>query len=277
MVSVYFNGRLGNQIFQYLALRLSAHEKGYKFYICKNSEEVSLLANHLRNNWHLYIEDSRESNPHYWIGDNLFDIDLGESNPNNEDFKFEHNQNEGNLNDVKDRTLLTGFFQSEHYFLDKRELIKSWIPIKPELIDKSKEIISKYPVDEYCYIHFRGGDYKDIHHWFLPKSYYLDAFDKVSEIKSDLKCLVITDDYDEAKKTFPDFEVISNEMETDFCLLYQSKYTIIPNSSFSWWASWLNDNNVITIAPERWFNYNNGGGFEPFGIKSSRFTYIDKK
>ncbi len=32
------------------------------------------------------------------------------------------------------------------------------------------------------------------------------------------------------------------------------QYSIISNSSFSWWASWLNNNkNIMVIAPEFWF------------------------
>jgi hypothetical protein len=36
-------------------------------------------------------------------------------------------------------------------------------------------------------------------------------------------------------------------MMVDFKILYFSKYTIITNSSFSWWASWLKVMIVIAL------------------------------
>jgi hypothetical protein len=52
------------------------------------------------------------------------------------------------------------------------------------------------------------------------------------------------------------------------------------NSSFSWWTSYLNENQKLIVGPKRWFNYNRLGRFGdinntiPEGIEQEKVIYI---
>ena len=58
------------------------------------------------------------------------------------------------------------------------------------------------------------------------------------------------------KFIFPSFSVNNDLMS--FILLSFSKDIVICNSSYSWWAAWLNTNkNKKVFAPKNWFGYAN--------------------
>ncbi len=247
MITPFLRGRLGNQMFQYAITRIIAEKNNYNFYLPKekngNGQNIS----------------------------EYFDLDTGVIDGNILR-RYEENPDQNydpNLFSILDFTLISGFFQTEKYFLGYEEKLKQWFNVKKT--NKVEEILNKYPIDEYCYIHFRGGDYKDMPNWSLPKKYYDDA---MKEIDGNLKFLVITDDIEYARQFFTDIDIISNDMMVDFALLYYSKFCIIPNSSFSWWAAWLSDKEK-TIAPLGWINYNNQNGtFWPSDVKSNKFIYV---
>jgi hypothetical protein len=254
MISIELNGRLGNQMFQYSVCRIAAEKNGYNFYI------------------------SREPNAHGQNISDYFNLDMGINDGSHLVFRYSENTHTQTYNpdvfNIADNTIIHGFYQTDKYFSGYEDKIKKWFSIETD--HKTDVILSEFPIEDYCYLHFRGTDYKN---WddgkkFLPKKYFDDAIKKIREHKDDIKVLIITDDPVLANEIFPGERIISNDLMTDFKLLYYSKYCIIPNSSFSWWASWLSDK-YLTIAPYCWLNYNYQDlGFYPADIESDKFIYI---
>ncbi len=273
MVSVYLNGRLGNQLFQYVSLRIVAEKYSTNFYIPKNVDESITFYKKITNILFINLELPVETNPHYWIGCDIFDINFGY-----DDGSICKISNECNsLDEHQDGSFLYGFFQNEKNLKDRRSDIKKWLCVKNDILnDKCNHILEKYNPNNYCYIHFRGGDYKSIDKYFLPLTYYTRSMDKMKSDYPNIKFLIITDDIETSRELFKNYDIdsISNEMCIDFYLLYKSVYSIIPNSSFSWWGIWLSDSNIRNLAPYGWFNYNDCGDFEPKYIKSDRFEYV---
>jgi hypothetical protein len=254
MITVELLGRLGNQMFQYAVCRTIAEKNGYSFHIP----------------YDLSINDGHNIS-------NYFSVDMGSSD-GEIIYKFSEDARIQKFNpeifNIPDGTLIWGFYQTDKYFKENESNVKSWF--KVDLDEKTESILNLYNKEDYCFIHFRGTDYKqfDSGSRFLPKKYFEDAKNLVKKKKSDIKFIVITDDIEEAKNYFPEDKSISNEMMVDFKLLYYSKYCIIPNSTFSWWAAWLSDK-IITVAPNNWLNYQMPHlGFYPVDIKVEKFNYV---
>ncbi len=246
----------GNHMFQYSLCRLISLKNGYNFHIKHGNHLLECFPN----------------------------IDLGSCDGEMQRSYEENIHSQAYLPDVfniPDFTNLLGCYQTSKYFNGNENLVKSWFPVTME--DSVRVVLDKYPVDDFCYVHMRGCDYK-ANNWNLPRQYYLDAMEEVKKIKPDIKFVIVTDDLEMAKLYFPDIDVISTEVHEygffgrdgiiDFKSLYYSKYCIIANSTFSWWAAWLSDK-VITVAPNNWLNYNKPeSGFYPFDIKTDGFIYI---
>jgi hypothetical protein len=157
----------------------------------------------------------------------------------------------------RNNILLYGYFQSEKYFKDyKNDLIKL---LKDELIINSLKEIYKNILSNSISIHVRRGDYLKIQHYHPCPSinYYLDSI-KLIDTKKDIKnILIFSDDIQWCKENFKDERITFIEGQQDYEDLYLMSLcenNIIANSSFSWWGSYLNeDNNKIVIAPKIWF------------------------
>lgn len=163
-------------------------------------------------------------------------------------------------------TYLQGYWQSEKYFLLYKDIIVQDLTIKASYTEHLKEKAREIQLQNSVAIHIRRGDYNQPklqeYHGLLEASYYNNAIDYLLSLIPDIKIYFFSDDpiwvksniQIQSNSEFISGTLTKNHIE-DFYLMSQCKHNIIANSSFSWWAAWLNNNpNKIVIAPKKWFN-----------------------
>ena len=116
-------------------------------------------------------------------------------------------------------------------------------------------------------VHVRRGDYvldknTQEFHGVCGVDYYLDAIKLIASKMDDLLLVFFSDDTEWAIEEFKNLPyslifIDHNKGENswkDMFLMSNCKHNIIANSSFSWWAAYLNQNqNKMVIAPKQWF------------------------
>lgn len=140
---------------------------------------------------------------------------------------------------------LYGFFQSEKYFADCKDLIL-------DLLTPITKFGIKY---DHTAVHVRRGDYANLKEEYvqLDMAYYQKAMETISS-----KFYVIfSDDISWCRTVFNGNNIIFSEGRTpaeDLALMATCEHQIIANSSFSWWGAYLNKNpSKIVVAPQKWF------------------------
>ena len=141
----------------------------------------------------------------------------------------------------------------------------------------------------------RCGDFTNIKDLFLPVTYYEDAMAYIKNLDKNVKFYCVTDQKEQAKKILPEVEIVGSAnmkeedggkashhyggpVGVDFSLLMNAKYLIIPNSSFSWWAAYLNTKKAAVIAPKYWASYNKSNGYwSTSDIITDGFIYLDRE
>ena len=143
---------------------------------------------------------------------------------------------------------LHGYFQSYRYFNFCEDLIRK------KLTPTDQEYFPTLP--DICGIHVRRTDYLKFadHHTNLGMGYYEQAMNEVGS----RHYMVFSDDPAWCKEAFSGFPNVDVSEEadalTDFSMMISCENQIIANSSFSWWAAWLNPNSdKVVVAPKNWF------------------------
>jgi len=147
---------------------------------------------------------------------------------------------------------LDGYWQSEYYFQKYKDVIYSdFLPSFSE-VAKCKAAIEPDSIS----IHVRRTDYvtSNGYHPVQPISYFYSGIEAIGDYN---KLYVFSDEIDWCKTNLKFDRMVFMEGRTgieDMRLMSFCKHNIIANSSFSWWAAWLNQNpNKKVIAPSKWF------------------------
>jgi len=188
-------------------------------------------------------------------------------------------------NSLGDDLYIEGYFQSEKYFSDVREILISEFRMKKRLSAENERMADMARKSESVMLHVRRGDYVSSpkaaeQHGACTLSYYRRAIEKMRENIQAPKFFIFSDDLEWARKNLPlpadSIFVTGNQLqpEVDIFLMAQGKSHVIANSSFSWWGAWLCTNtDSFVVSPRPWFATEIAGSSD---IYNSRWTILEK-
>lgn len=251
---VKVNEGLGNQLFQYAFSKRIEKQCGGK---------VALDISH--------YSTTEGHNPKFIEREFMldkFDLDYKIADPEDlqivHDWEFEPEKNYKN-------TCFDGWWQKASLF----EGIPLDIKIKPDVIfsfpDRTRRLAEKMQSENSVAIHVRRCDYAVFPKWLLDMSYYVRAVEKIKELVPRPEFYVFSDNIFWTERNLP-LDMIHYVYESDledFWLMSQCKHNIIANSTYSFWAAYLNKNQNYVIYPEDW-----KCGQRPVDFKNARWISV---
>lgn len=167
---------------------------------------------------------------------------------------------------LPDNSYLSGYWQSEQYFKDVADVLRSDFQVHAAPDRRNRKIASEIRRSEAVAIHFRRGDYVEnphtaAFHGVPSPEYYQNAIELIRQKVENPHLFIFSDDpaWVRENLTFPIPATIvdHNPPEQgyeDLRLMSLCRHAVIANSSFSWWGAWLiTFPGKLVIAPQRWF------------------------
>jgi len=275
MIIVKLRGGLGNQMFQYAIGRNLALKNNAKLKFDVTELEQDKLRDYELNIFNIsgsvassyrliFIRKFNKNIISKILGQNYFYI-------KQKDWYFN-----ATILERKGNIYLDGYWQSENYFKDIRQIITKDFTIRCEPDERNKSMLKKIENSNSVCIHVRREDYirnkktKEVH-GICSSEYYYNAVKIIEKKVRNLKFFVFSDDSqwtrENLKLKHPTIYVDINNSEKnyeDLRLMSNCKHFIIANSSFGWWGAWLSNNpDKIICIPGKWFNSIDEGDIVP--------------
>ena len=240
-------GQLGNQMFQYAALKGIATWNGYE-YVFPNHSQV--LDDGIGNKLRIELFDAFKIKHEYY----------GVLNTQKEMHESHFHFDDKLFDTCPDDACLIGFFQTPKYFDHIESQIREDFTFHDGFVKDCQLMLDL--VEDPIAIHIRRGDFliNSGNHYNLSLSYYKNALD---EFGNDRQVVIFSDDpqWCKEQELFADDRFLVSEGNGSYHDLYmmtQCSDFIIGNSTYSWWGAWLcNNPDKIVIYPDKWFGPNN--------------------
>lgn len=268
MKIIRFLGGLGNQMFQYAFYKaiekrfpdVKADLTGFKDYPLHNGLELERIFDIQLTKVTPLINDLYNTDNRNWILRKLRRLLKLKNAYKRDDHPFTFDPG---VFQNSEFLYYWGYWQNQGYFIDIAEEIKADFTFKLPLNKENQQVFQQIKEANSIAVHIRRGDYlKDpLLGGCCGKDYYQQAIDVIQKTTADPQFFIFSDDISWCKEnlsltgaTFISWNK-GQDSYIDMQLMSQCKHNIIANSSFSWWAAWLNQHpNKIVIGPNKWVN-----------------------
>jgi hypothetical protein len=159
---------------------------------------------------------------------------------------------------------LEGYWQSEKYFKAIEGILRKEFTFRCDIDSRFKELADKIQSTNSVCVHVRRTDFlSNSYHAVCEMDYYTRAEQIIVSKLPSPHLFIFSDDIEwcinnlklNVASTF--VRESFNDKDISHCLhlMTRCKHYVISNSSFSWWAAWLNSEpQKLVVAPEKWFN-----------------------
>ena len=271
VIITQLTGGLGNQLFQYAIAKAIAVKNGVPMKI-----DLSFFKDY---KWHAYslapfnidenFASAQECNDLLNPSLSLFSRGLNKlTKKEKQSYKLEEKgfaYDRSNLEEAPPKYMI-GYWQSEKYFTSIEKTIRKDFEVKIPPSEQNQKILDEIIKTNSVSIHIRRGNYVSDEvinnfHGTCSMEYYENAISYIKEKVDNPIFYIFSNDIPwsrehlnfEGTKVFVDVNDDTTDYE-DLRLMQNCKHNIIANSTFSWWAAWLNSNPSKTIiAPKQWF------------------------
>ena len=174
---------------------------------------------------------------------------------------------------IPDNTIIYGNLQSEEYFGDKIDLVKSWLKVNEdyEHMDTNGKNI--------CVMNFRGGDMVGNAGGFVPRKYWDNAIQRMLEYNPNMEFCIVTDDVKSANQMLPEYPAYHEDVAWDYVAIKNARHVIASTSTFACFPLWTSETLEYCIAPKYWFHHNLSQGWWSLGCSIYSFPthYMDRE